>query len=57
MRENRGGGGTLSSNKQYILCFNKREAAGELQDLKSPWTQQVDFCRRRMSAGGQRQGR
>lgn len=50
-------GGTLSSNKQSILCFNKKEAAGELQDLKSLWTQQVDFCQSRMSVGGQRQER
>lgn len=54
MRERGGWGDSLCSNKQYILCFNKREADGELQHLKSQRTQQVDFCQSRMSAGEQR---
>lgn len=49
-----GWGDTLYSNKQYILCFNKREADGELQHLKSQWTQQVDFYQSRISAGEER---
>lgn len=54
MRERGGWGDSLCSNKQYILCFNRREADGELQHLKSQRTQLVDFCQSRMSAGEQR---
>lgn len=56
MREKGGWGGTLSSNKQSILCFNKKEAAGELQDLKSLWTQQVDFLPEQDECGGTEAG-
>lgn len=54
VREGGRRGDTLCSNKQYILCFNKREADGELQHSKSQWTQQADFCQSRMSAGEQK---